>query len=423
MENRERLKIEYVRVDDIIPYDKNPRRNDRAVDAVAASMRSFGFKVPIVIDENNVIVCGHTRIKAAKRLGIEEAPCVRAVDLTPEQIRAFRVADNKVSELAEWDDALLAGEVAALPEFDFEQFGFDLGDIAPQGDVDTEEDAFDVDAEPEAVFVKPGEVWRCGDHRLMVGDATNPGDIARLMAGDLADLVITDPPYNVGYEGLDGMTIRNDSMEDAKFREFLTAAFRNMASSLKPGGAFYVWHADSEGYNFRGACRDAGLKVRQCLVWKKNELVIGWQDYKWIHEPCLYGWRDGAAHEFHGGMSQTTVLEFGKPQRSKLHPTMKPVALFAHQMANSSKEGDIVLDPFGGSGTTMVCAERAGRRARLMEIDPTYAQRIINRWQEDSGKKAVLLDPGCGGGGAASEDSTQRQQEQEQQGKEKGERK
>jgi len=423
MENRERLKIEYVRVDDIIPYDKNPRRNDKAVDAVAASMRSFGFKVPIVIDENNVIVCGHTRIKAAKRLGIEEAPCVRAVDLTPEQIRAFRVADNKVSELAEWDDALLAGEVAALPEFDFEQFGFDLGDIAPQGDVDTEEDAFDVDAEPEAVFVKPGEVWRCGDHRLMVGDATNPGDIARLMAGDLADLVITDPPYNVGYEGLDGMTIRNDSMEDAKFREFLTAAFRNMASSLKPGGAFYVWHADSEGYNFRGACRDAGLKVRQCLVWKKNEIVIGWQDYKWIHEPCLYGWRDGAAHEFHGGKTQATVLEFAKPQRSKLHPTMKSVALFAHQMANSSKEGDIVLDPFGWSGTTMVCAERAGRRARLMEIDPTYAQRIINRWQEDSGKKAVLLDPGCGGGGAALEDSTQGQQEQGQQGKEKGERK
>ncbi len=423
MENRERLKIEYVRVDDIIPYDKNPRRNDRAVDAVAASMRSFGFKVPIVIDENNVIVCGHTRIKAAKRLGIAEAPCVRAVDLTPEQIRAFRVADNKVSELAEWDDALLAGEVAALPEFDFEQFGFDLGDIAPQGDVDTEEDAFDVDAEPEAVFVKPGEVWRCGDHRLMVGDATNPGDIARLMAGDLADLVITDPPYNVGYEGLDGMTIRNDSMEDAKFREFLTAAFRNMASSLKPGGAFYVWHADSEGYNFRGACHDVGLKVRQCLVWKKNALVLGRQDYQWIHEPCLYGWRDGAAHEFHGGRSQTTVLEFDKPQRSKMHPTMKPVALFAHLMANSSKEGDIVLDPFGGSGTTMVCAERANRRARLMEIDPTYAQRIINRWQEDSGKKAVLLDPGGGGGGAASEDSTQGQQEQEQQGKEKGERK
>lgn len=320
MKNQERLTIEYVRTADVIPYDKNPRRNDKAVDAVAASIS---------------------------------------------------------------------------------QFGFDLDAIAPaDGGVDAEEDEFDLDAEPETVVVKPGEVWQCGDHRLMVGDSTSLDDVRRLMAGGLADLVITDPPYNVAYEGSDGMTIRNDDMGDPQFRDFLKAAFANMAASLKPGGGFYVWHADSEGYNFRGACRDAGLRVRQCLVWRKNALVLGRQDYQWIHEPCLYGWKDGGPHSFYGDMSQTTVLDFDKPRKSELHPTMKPIALFAYLMGNSSKEGDVVLDLFGGSGTTMICAERAKRRARVMELDPVYAQRIVNRWEEDSGKKAVRAE--ASGGGADS---------------------
>ena len=677
MKNQERLQIEYVKVSDLIPYDKNPRKNDPAVDAVAASIKNFGFKIPIVIDEQGVLVCGHTRTKAAKKLGIEEVPCIRATDLTPEQIRAFRIADNKVAELAEWDDALLGEEIAALPEFNFEEFGFDLDEITPEGEVDTKEDEFDVDAEPEVIDVKMGEVWKCGEHRLMIGDSTKEEDVKRLMGRDQADLVITDPPYNVAYEGNDGMTIKNDDMEDAQFRAFLKAAFTSMNSVLKPGGAFYIWHADSEGYNFRGACHDVGLTVRQCLIWKKNSLVLGRQDYQWIHEPCqpagtmirvpggekpieeivdgdrvvsfdtysgalkglrdglevqtasrmydgnlygvnvagrktwatdnhqfsvrfnpdaknryctylmrrgswwrvghtrsydarqfgiktrlhqekadeawiigsfdsrsdaqvaeqiiactygipythwetergivnsksnhrtveqiekiysgmdldelernahrlladygrserfplvtseskhvkfstrvtcrinacnlvhgimelpiprggygekdgrlfdwipiesverkpysgrvyslavakwehyiadgiithncLYGWKEGASHVWYADRSQTTVMDFEKPRKSDLHPTMKPLALFAYQMQNSSKPGDVVLDLFGGSGTTMICAERAGRRARLMEFDPTYAQRIINRWEEESGKKAVKV--------------------------------
>lgn len=388
MKNQERLQIEYVKVSDLIPYDKNPRKNDPAVDAVAASIKNFGFKIPIVIDEQGVLVCGHTRTKAAKKLGIEEVPCIRATDLTPEQIRAFRIADNKVAELAEWDDALLGEEIAALPEFNFEEFGFDLDEITPEGEVDTKEDEFDVDAEPEVINVKMGEVWKCGEHRLMIGDSTKEEDVKRLMGNDQADLVITDPPYNVAYEGKDGMTIKNDDMEDSQFRAFLKAAFKNMEDAMKPGASAYIWHADSEGYNFRGACHDVGLTVRQCLIWKKNALVLGRQDYQWIHEPCIYLWKEGASHNWYADRSQTTVMDFEKPRKSDLHPTMKPLALFAYQMQNSSKPGDVVLDLFGGSGTTMICAERAGRRARLMEFDPTYAQRIINRWEEESGKKA-----------------------------------
>ena len=424
-----RMKVVDVPVAEIVPYENNPRVNEGAVEQLAKVIERFGFRNPAVLNRDKVVIEGHTRLLAVKRLGWETMPCIIAEDLTPEQEQALRIADNKVAEIADWDEEKLKVELAALQEAGFDlsllAFGDDELDDLLGGEAgthgETEPDA--VPETPEEPVSKPGEVYQLGRHLLVCGDSTKAEDVAKVCGEGEADLWLTDPPYNVDYHGSDGQSIQNDSMEDARFREFLRAAFGCAEKRLKPGGAFYVFHADSEGYNFRGACHDVGLKVRQCLVWKKNALVLGRQDYKWIHEPCLYGWRDGAAHEFHGGRSQTTVLEFDKPQRSKLHPTMKPVALFAHQMATSSKEGDIVLDPFGGSGTTMVCAERAGRRARLMEIDPTYAQRIINRWQEDSGKKAVLLDPGCGGGGAASEDSTQGQQEQEQQGKEKGERK
>ena len=382
MKNQERLQIEYVKVADLIPYDKNPRKNDPAVDAVAASIKNFGFKVPIVIDEQGVLVCGHTRTLAAKKLGIEEVPCIRATDLTPEQIRAFRIADNKVAELAEWDEALLGEEIAALPEFNFEEFGFDLDEITPEGDVDTKEDEFDVDADPEVINVKMGEVWKCGEHRLMIGDSTKEDDVKRLMGRDQADLVITDPPYNVAYEGKDGMTIKNDDMEDSQFRAFLKAAFKNMKDAMKPGASAYIWHADSEGYNFRGACHDVGLTVRQCLIWKKNALVLGRQDYQWIHEPCLYGWKEGASHSWYGDRAQTTVMEFNKPKKNDVHPTMKPTEMLVYLLKNSTKRGDVVLDTFGGSGSTIIACQQTGRVCRCVELDPKYCDVIRRRWAE-----------------------------------------
>lgn len=677
MENQTELKIEYVKVADLIPYDKNPRNNTPAVDACAESIKAFGFGQPIVIDENNVIVCGHTRLAASKKIGLEVIPCIRRTDLTPEQIRAYRVVDNKISELSEWNEDLLKTEILDLPEFNFGSFGFDMDDFTTDmGDADTTEDEFDVDAVPEVINVKRGEVWKLGEHRLMCGDSTKQEDVVRLMGDEKADLVVTDPPYNVAYEGKDGMKIENDNMTDADFRAFLVKAFKCMTESMRPGATFYIWHADSEGFNFRGACHDVGLTVRQCLIWKKNSLVLGRQDYQWIHEPCqpagtmvrtpngevaienlrdgdrvvafdtlsgalkglrdgipvktasrmyngvlygisvagretwatdnhefsvrfdsntkakyctylmrrgkwwrvghtraydarqfglksryhqekadeawiidvfetrsdaqvgeqviackygipythwetsrglpsndrqrtpeqireiynrmdldelaknaarlladygrsvrfpmidefsksekfstrvtcrmracniipeimqvpvpragygetdgrlfdwkniesverrefhgrvyslavepwhhyiadgivthncLYGWKDGAAHSWYNDRSQTTVLEYDKPKKSDLHPTMKPIALFSYQICNSSKKDDIVLDLFGGSGTTIICAERLERKARVMEFDPTYAQRIINRWEEETGCTAVKI--------------------------------
>ena len=257
----------------------------------------------------------------------------------------------------------------------------------------------DPDSTPEvqeAVVTREGDVWLLGRHRLMCGDSTDAGSVALLMAGEKADLLLTDPPYNVSYEGAtkDKLTIMNDSMDSANFRAFLADAFTAADSAMKPGAVFYIWHADSEGYNFRGAAVDAGWTIRQCLVWNKNAMVLGRQDYQWKHEPCLYGWKDGAAHLWTSDRSQTTVLEFDKPNRNGEHPTMKPVSLFEYQMLNSTNRGAVVLDLFGGSGTTMIVAEKNGRCARLMELDPRYCDVIVRRWQEFTGQEATLEDGG-----------------------------
>jgi site-specific DNA-methyltransferase (adenine-specific) len=274
--------------------------------------------------------------------------------------------------------------------FDPGEWGLDLDVADPTADIEVEEDDFDPDAEPVPTTCKAGDVWQLGNHRLMCGDSTKAEDVAKLMQGEQADLWLTDPPYNVAYEGGTGMTIMNDSMEDGKFREFLRGAYSAADSMMRPGAAFYVWHANSEGYNFRGAARDVGWQVRQCLIWEKSSLVLGRQDYQWSHEPCIYGWKDGAAHYWGSDRKQTTVMHFDKPSRSELHPTMKHVALFEYEMLNSSKQGDIVLDSFGGSGTTIIAAEKNGRRARVMEMDPKYCDVIIRRWQDFTGKEAVL---------------------------------
>lgn len=394
-------------IDELIPYANNARDNDNAVWAVANSIKEFGFKVPVIVDVNGEIVAGHTRVKAAKQLGLETIPTIVADDLTPEQVKAFRLADNKVGEIATWDFEKLGLELEELKtsDFDMEDFGFEELDFADDDEV-IEDDDFDV-TPPEKPISKLGQIYQLGRHRLMVGDSTDSAQVADLLGGDKADLLITDPPYNVAlgseYSGSadearklhrreDGLTIMNDHMENDDFREFLVNVYTAASENMKPGAVFYIWYADTESYNFRGAALDMGWQVRQNLIWVKNTFTLGRQDYQWQHEPCLYGWNDGAAHEWYTDRKQTTTLLFDKPSRSELHPTMKPVALFDYQIKNSSKKGDIVLDLFGGSGTTMIAAEQNGRNAYLMELDPRYADVIIKRWEELTGNKALLVN-------------------------------
>lgn len=383
-----KMKVVNVPVSEIVPYENNPRVNEGAVEQLANIIDKLGFRNPAVLNKDKVIIEGHTRLLAVKKLGWETMPCIIATDLTPEQEQALRIADNKIAEIAEWDEAKLKIELAALQEAGFDlsllAFGDDELDDLLGGEAgthgETEPDA--VPETPEIPVSTPGEVYQLGKHLLVCGDSTKPNDVDKVCKADEANLWLTDPPYNVDYHGSDGQSIQNDSMEDTKFREFLRAAFGCAEKRLKPGGSFYIFHADSEGYNFRGACFDVGLRVRQCLVWKKNSLVLGRQDYKWIHEPCLYGWREGAAHDWYSDCSQTTVMEFNKPKKNDLHPTMKPVEMLCYLIGNSSKRGDIVLDTFCGSGSTLIACERTGRVCRCVKLDPKYCDVIRRRWAE-----------------------------------------
>ena len=381
-------KIEMRRISDLKPYKNNPRKNDKAVDAVAASIKAFGFKQPVVIDDNGEIIAGHTRLKAAKKLGIKTVPCIVADDLTPEQIKAYRLADNKTAELAEWDMELLPLELDDLQEFDMTLFGFEM----PKGRAEAIEDDYEISV-PAEPRTKPGEIYQLGRHRLMCGDATSADCVQVLTGGAQMDMLITDPPYNVGYTGktADALTILNDKQDADAFRAFLIDAFQAANGAMKPGAVFYIWHAESEGLNFRAACAAAGFTVRQCLIWNKNSMVIGRQDYQWKHEPCLYGWKEGAGHLWASDRKQTTVLNFDRPTRNKEHPTMKPVKLFDYQIHNNTKGGDCVLDLFGGSGTTLIACEQNGRNAYVMELDPKYCDVIIHRWEKLTGEKAKRI--------------------------------
>lgn len=383
----------YKKTDELIPYVNNPRNNDQAVDAVASSIKNFGFKVPIVIDSKNEIINGHTRLKAAKKLGIEEVPVIVADDLTEDQIKAFRIADNKVAELADWDEELLLAELDMI-EMDMGQFNIDMSELdLDDSSEEVVEDEFD-DTPPEEPQAKYGDIYQLGRHRLMCGDSTSVEDVKKLVGGGvIVDMLLTDPPYNISYEGKteDALTIQNDSMDDESFRQFLTNAFFAEDNVMKKGAVFYIWHAGTEGYNFLGACRDVGWRVRECLIWNKNQMVVGRQDYQWKHEPCLYGWKDGASHLWASDRKQTTVLDFDKPQRNGVHPTMKPIALFDYQIKNNTKGNDIVLDLFGGSGTTIMACEQNGRRGYSMELDPRYVDVIIKRWEDFTGEKAVKI--------------------------------
>jgi site-specific DNA-methyltransferase (adenine-specific) len=431
------MQIEDRALDTITLYENNPRRNDRAVEAVTASIREFGFKVPIVVDRKGVIVTGHTRYKAAQKLGIPTVPVIVADDLTPEQIQAFRLADNKVGEIATWNEEMLAEELNTIAGIDMRELGFTDKDfeelLLPKEDEYTLPDG----GIAEDTRTHEGELWQLGEHRLFVGDATKPEDLEKLMRGEKARLLVIDPPYNVDYDEKEQSLlayrpnkraqanvltgIKNDKMESGIFRLFLEDAFSCADKVMEKGAAFYIWHADNEGYNFRGACIDTGWKIRQCLVWVKNHIVIGRQDYQWKHEVCLYGWKEGAEHYFtfdrtqvgvfeekdlnrmsrkeliaelqrlREGESPTTVIRHPKPMRSEDHPTMKPVPLIGKLISNSSRSGELVLDTFAGSGSTLIAAHQLGRRCYCMEIDPKYADVILTRWEALTEREAVRI--------------------------------
>lgn len=325
-------KIVYLKLDDLKPYENNPRKNEKAIDMVSKSIEDFGFKNPIIVDSNMVIIAGHTRLEAAKKLGLKEVPVIIADDLTEDQANALRLVDNRTNEVAEWDFEKLKQELDSI-DMNMDDFDFNFDELLEdKKEVEDDdfgfEEAFNEIDEPVA---KRGDLWRLGNHYLRCGDSTKLDDVQALMQGNKADLLLTDPPYNVDYEGTAGK-IENDNMEDSEFREFLKSAFSNANEVMNDGSSFYIWHADYEGYNFRGACHDVGWKVRQCLIWNKNALVMGRQDYQWKHEPCLYGWKDGAPHSWYSGRAETTVLNYDKPKHNDLHPTMKPIELFSYLM-------------------------------------------------------------------------------------------
>ena len=363
----DKLKIEYLTTDELIPYANNPRNNDEAVDYVANSIKEFGFKVPCVIDNEKNVVCGHTRLKAAKKLGIKEVPCIIADDLTEEQIDAFRLADNKTSEIATWDFEKLEIELESISGIDMSEFGFDI-------DLDEEEPTEIVEDEvPEEVETKAklGDLWILGSHRLVCGDSTDPTVIDRLMDGAKADMVFTDPPYGVDYKG-----INNDSRDGLS--DLLNGAFATAMANTKQGGAVYCFHSDKCADIFQDCFRKF-CHFSSMIIWKKSALVLSQTDYQSIHEPCLYGWFNNGTHNFYGDRKQTSVWEFDR-ENIDGHTTPKPIGFIAKALQNSSREGEIVLDVFGGSGSTLIACEQLNRKCYMAELDPKYVSIILQRY-------------------------------------------
>ncbi|CAW92152.1 site-specific DNA-methyltransferase [Streptococcus equi] len=388
------MQIQKVSISEIKMYENNAKLHPKKqIEQIKSSIKAFGNNDPIAIDESNIIIEGHGRYTALKELGYDEVDVIKLTHLTEEQKKAYILAHNKLTMNTGFDIDILTEELQSIMDIDMSVFGFDVDLAAAFEEIDKELDNFD-NTLPEDPKSKFGQIYQLGRHRLMCGDGTNQSDVKKLMGGELADLLITDPPYNVAYQGKtkDALTIQNDNMDSNAFRQFLGEAFKAADSVIKPGAVFYIWHADSEGYNFRGACLDVGWTVRQCLIWNKNAMVLGRQDYHWKHEPCLYGWKDGASHLWASDRKQTTVIDFDKPQRNGDHPTMKPVGLFDYQIKNNTKGHDIVLDLFGGSGTTLIACESNGRCARLMECDPKYVDVIIKRWEELTGESVIQLN-------------------------------
>lgn len=423
------MQIEKMNIDDLQEADYNPRvalaPGMPEYEKLKKSLQNFGFvETPVFNKQTGRLVGGHQRVRVAKDLGYTEIQ-VSIVDLTEEKEKALNVALNKIS--GSWDDEKLAELLSSLEDDMIDLTGFDTDELLalmPESEDNVDEDDLDLDAEvPEDPFTEPGDIWQLGRHRLICGDSTKASTIQELVGSDLIDLILTDPPYNVAYESDDGKTIQNDKMEDSAFYEFLYRSFQAAASKLKPGGSFYIWHADIESANFRLAATNAGLIVHQGLVWVKNSMNLGRSDYQWRHEPCLYGWKEGAAHYFITDRTQDTVIEdkiqinqmtkeqlkktvkelldYGppstiiredKPQLSAEHPTMKPVKLMARQIINSSKIGENVLDPFGGSGSTLIAAEQLNRSCYTVELDERYADVIVKRYMKyQGGSEGITL--------------------------------
>jgi site-specific DNA-methyltransferase (adenine-specific) len=398
--NNTKIQIEHVEVSKLIPYARNSRTHSPTqVKQIAASIREFGFMNPVLIDASNTIIAGHGRVMAAEHLQLQSVPCVRHEHLTEAQRRAYVIADNKLAMNADWDEEMLKLELDDLhmEGFDVGMLGFDPDELSKVMKLDDKEVVEDEIPEPPAeAITKPGDLWLLGEHRLLCGDSTKAEDVHKLFDGAKADLMLTDPPYNVDYTGKtkDALKVANDSMKDADFRQFLIDCFALAFESMKSGASYYVFHADSEGYNFRGAVKDCGQTVRQCLIWVKNSLVMGRQDYQWQHEPCLYGWKDGASHGWYSDRKQTTLLRFDRPTQSTDHPTMKPVQMFAYLLGNSTAPQGLAYDPFLGSGTTLIAAEQLGRKCYGMELSPQYCDVIVKRWETLTGKKAERVSNG-----------------------------
>ena len=434
-------RYENVEINKLVPYENNARtHSEEQVEKIANSIKEFGFINPILIDGNYGIIAGHGRVLGAKKLGMSEVPCLFIEDLTETQKRAYILADNKLALDAGWDDEILRKEIMELDALDFDVSiaGFDVNDFdIDEASPEFQEDDFDIEESiPKEPKAKLGDIYQLGNHRLMCGDSTSQEDIDKLVDGAVMDLCVTDPPYNVNYGDLQEQQekvgksknihdkILNDNMDDTSFYLFLKAMYTQMLRVLKEGGAYYIFHADTEGYNFRKALMDAGGQVKQNLIWVKNALVLGRQDYQWKHEPCLYGWKEGAGHYFINRRNQTTVFEEeelnldeltddelkdiikellqdkfpstiiheDKPLKNDVHPTMKPIKLISRLVKNSSRQCENVIDFFGGSGSTLISCEKLKRNCYTIELDPKYVDVIIERWESLTGKKAVKLN-------------------------------
>jgi DNA modification methylase len=395
--------IEHWPLDKLIPYARNPRiHSDAQVAQIAASIAEFGFNNPILVDTGAGIIAGHGRLFAARKLQLKEVPVIVLDHLSEAQKRAYILADNRLAENADWDEELLRLELAALQNEDFnlDVIGFDDLELARLlADQEAAPGLTDEDAVPDLVQTPAsalGDLWLLGNHKLLVGDATAPADISRLMGGDSADLIFTDPPYNVDYEGYteERQKIKGDRMSDADFKQFLENTFRSYRMVLKAGASLYTCHASSWQREFQNALEASGFEIRCQIIWAKNTFAWGFGRYKFQHEPLFYCHVVGQKDAWYGDKSQSTLWQEKKPAANRLHPTAKPVELIERALINSSKSGDLAVDLFGGSGSTLIACERRGRKARLMEIDPRYADVIVRRWQEFTGKQAVLEGDG-----------------------------
>ena len=393
-------KFELVDIDKLVPYANNARTHSSAqINKLRSSLREFGFINPVIIDRDFGIIAGHGRVLAAREEGISEVPCVYADHLTEAQKKAYIIADNRMAMDAGWDEEILRIEIESLQAdaFDLALTGFDEKELSKLFDDgnDAKDDDFDVDEElKKPTFSKAGDVWKLGRHRLVCGDSTKPETYEVLMEGRKANLVLTDPPYNVNYEGTAGK-IKNDNMASEKFFDFLFDAFSCMEKVMADDASIYVFHADTEGLNFRKAFDAAGFYLSGCCIWKKPSLVLGRSPYQWQHEPCLFGWKKNGKHQWYSDRKQTTIWEFEKSKKNGEHPTMKPIPLLCYPITNSTMSNTLVLDPFGGSGSTLIACEQTDRSCSTIELDEKFCDVIVNRYIELVGtaeKVSVLRD-------------------------------